>query len=54
MQFRNADIVGQRVSIDPVMVRCSEPQGAYRAMVAEAVARILRARGALVDPVKRV
>jgi len=53
MQYRNADIAGKIMTIEPVMVACAHEQGEFRAMVAQAVARILRSRGAIVEQLKR-
>jgi hypothetical protein len=52
MQYRNTEIAGKTMTIDPVMAGCTL-EGEFRAMVAQAVARILRSRGAIVDQLKR-
>lgn len=53
MQYRNADIAGKILTIEPVMANCAHEEGEFRSMVAQAVARILRSRGAVVAQLKR-
>ena len=52
MQFKNAEISGKRVDIGPIMLNCTA-EAELKNIIAQAVARILRSRGAIVDPVKR-
>jgi hypothetical protein len=52
MQFKNAEISEKRVDISPIMLNCTA-EGELKEIIAQAVARILRSRGAIVDPVKR-
>ena len=41
------------MTIEPVMENCALEEGEFRSMVAQAVARILRSRGAIVNQLKR-